>query len=65
LLPFRANNDDPLPAWKKVHRNIKQFSLYDPDDANLEQLLTDMKNLPIIESGKTSFLLNLEQKSPN
>lgn len=52
----RKSNDSPLPAWKKVHRNIRQFSLYDPDDPNLAQLIEDMKTLPITESGKCNLL---------
>lgn len=52
LVFFRTSKDEPLPAWKRVHRNIRQFSLYDPDDPNVAQLIEDMKTLPIVESGE-------------
>lgn len=40
-----------MPAWKLFHRNIRQFSLYDPDDPNVEQMLHDMATLSLIEAG--------------
>ncbi|XP_053381837.1 extracellular serine/threonine protein kinase FAM20C-like [Mercenaria mercenaria] len=39
-----------MPAWKLFHRNIRQFSLYDPDDPNLYGMLIDMATLPMIEA---------------
>ncbi|KAL4217601.1 hypothetical protein ACF0H5_022343 [Mactra antiquata] len=52
----------PLPAWKLVHRNIRQFSLYSPDDPNVDQLLKDMATLPITEAdendGGTQLKIN-------
>lgn len=41
----------PLQAWKLLHRNIRQFSLYDPDDPNLETALREMATLPFVEAG--------------
>ncbi|XP_052260131.1 extracellular serine/threonine protein CG31145-like isoform X2 [Dreissena polymorpha] len=56
-------DDPPLPHWKLVHRNIRRFSLYDPDDPNLEALMSDLRNLPITETeeneGGTQFKLNV------
>ncbi|XP_052765521.1 extracellular serine/threonine protein CG31145-like isoform X2 [Mya arenaria] len=55
--------DPELPIWKKVHRNIRQFSLYDPDDPNLAALMHDMATLPIKETdendGGTQLKLNI------
>lgn len=52
-----------LPAWKLFHRNIRQFSLYDPDDPNLHQMLKDMATLPMIEgdenTGGTQLKINV------
>ncbi|XP_060579334.1 extracellular serine/threonine protein CG31145-like [Ruditapes philippinarum] len=36
-----------LPAWKQLHMNIRQFSLYDPDDPNLNIVLDELSKLPI------------------
>ena len=44
-------SDDNLPAWKLVHQNIRRFSLYDPDDPNVNTVLDEMSKLPIISMG--------------
>ncbi|XP_045180919.2 extracellular serine/threonine protein CG31145-like isoform X2 [Mercenaria mercenaria] len=52
-----------MPAWKLFHRNIRQFSLYDPDDPNLYGMLIDMATLPMIEGeendGGTQLKINV------
>ncbi|XP_053381836.1 extracellular serine/threonine protein CG31145-like [Mercenaria mercenaria] len=39
-----------VPAWKLFHRNIRRFSLYDPDDPNMYTMLNEMTTLPMIEA---------------
>ncbi|XP_045182073.2 extracellular serine/threonine protein kinase FAM20C-like [Mercenaria mercenaria] len=46
-------NKNNLPSWKLLHMNIRQYSLYDPDDPSVEITLRDMANLRIISAETT------------
>lgn len=58
---------EPLQAWKLLHRNIRQFSLYDPDDPNLETALKEMTTLPFVEAdendGGTQLKINVRMSN--
>lgn len=45
----KIQNKTRLHNWRIVHRNIRQFSLYDPDSPALNGLIHDLATLPIDE----------------
>lgn len=45
----KIQNKTLLDNWRIVHRNIRQYSLYDPDSPALKGLLHDLATLPIDE----------------
>ena len=45
-----------FPNWKKFHRGIRQYSLYDADDPTIDGVLHDLATLPIIEAGNVTPL---------
>ncbi|KAK2189595.1 hypothetical protein NP493_101g01004 [Ridgeia piscesae] len=38
-----------LPAWKTFHNHISQYSLYDPKDPAIDEMLQDLVSQPIVK----------------
>lgn len=59
----RSKRNASMAHWRQVHRNIRQFSLYDPDDEAVDALLHDLSYLPMVEAeendGGTELKLNI------